>query len=289
MQENNGLPSYSPEEIEQLINTLEEVLTENEQFRVQIQILSSDRRKLSEQVQRQMSQIQRQAEQIERLNGSDLELKKAEKLKKDAAEQERNAKITADNAINEANYAISEAEQKMEKAEKLRKSAEQLKKNQKRLIQERAESLNDDFRLKWRKLIIILTVYSILSTFFMVCNSERCMNDISATVNFTKRLFTGIFERISVLADGAKGFSGLVAVLLVGVSVVTLYFNGKRLVNCYKQHCMDIVSLVVFLGCTAILTGFAELIPVNIVLLLIGSQAVYIFVRQRIEKIKLNE
>ena len=289
MQENSGLPSYSDEEIGQLINTLEEVLTENEQFRVQIQILSSDRRKLSEQVQRQMSQIQQQAEQIERLNGSDLELKKAEKLKKDAAEQERNARITADNAINEANYAISEAEQKMEKAEKLRKSAEQLKKNQKRLIQERAESLNDDFRLKWRKLIIILTVYSILSTFFMVCNSERCMNDISAAGSFTKRLFTGIFERISVLADGAEGFSGLVAVLLVGVSVVTLYFNGKRLVNCYKQHCMDILSLVVFLGCTAILTGFAELMPLNIVLLLIGSQAVYIFVRQRIEKIKLNE
>lgn len=210
-------------------------------------------------------------------------------MKKDADEQERNARITADNAINEANYAISEAEQKMEKAEKLRKSAEKLIKNQKRLIQERAESLNDDFRLKWRKLIVILTVYSILSTFFMVCNSERCMNDISATVNFTKRLFTGIFQRISNLADGAEGFSGLVAVLLVGVSVVTLYFNGKRLVNCYKQHCMDIVSLVVFLGCTAILTGFAELMPVNIVLLLIGSQAVYIFVRQRIEKIKLNE
>ena len=210
-------------------------------------------------------------------------------MKKIAAEKERKAKIIADNAVNEANYAISEVEQKMAQAEKLRKSAEKLIKNQKRLIQERAESLNDDFCLKWRKLIIILTVYGILSTFFMVCNSERCMNDISATVNFTKRLFTGIFERISVLADGAEGFSGLVAVILVVGSVVTLYFNVKRLINCYKQHCMDIVSLVVFLGCTAILTGFAELMPVNIVLLLIGSQAVYIFVRQRIEKIKLNE
>ena len=203
-------------------------------------------------------------------------------MKKDAAEQERNARITADNAINEANYAISEAEQKMAQAEKLRKSAEQLKKNQKRLIQERAESLNDDFRLKWRKLIIILTVYSILSTFFMVCNSERCMNDISAAGSFTKRLFTGIFERISVLADGAEGFSGLVAVILVVGAVVTLYFNVKRFINCYKQHCMDIVSLVVFLGCTAILTGFAELIPVNIVLLLIISQGLYVTVRLHI-------
>lgn len=203
-------------------------------------------------------------------------------MKKDAAEQERNARITADNAINEANYAISEAEQKMAQAEKLRKSAEQLKKNQKRLIQERAESLNDDFRLKWRKLIIILTVYSILSTFFMVCNSERCMNDISAAGSFTKRLFTGIFERISVLADGAEGFSGPVAVILVVGAVVTLYFNVKRFINCYKQHCMDIVSLVVFLGCTAILTGFAELIPVNIVLLLIISQGLYVTVRLHI-------
>jgi len=276
MQENNDLPSYSPEEIEQLINVLEEVQTENEQFRTKIQTLSSDKRKLSEQVQRQMSQIQRQAEQIERLNESDLE------LKKDAAEQERNARITADNAINEANYAISTAELKVKKSENLQKSAEKLIKNQKRLIQERAESLNDDFRLKWRKLIIILTVYSILSTFFMVCNSERCMNDISATVNFTKRLFTGIFERISVLADGAEGFSGLVAVILVVGSVVTLYFNVKRLINCYKQHCMDIVSLVVFLGCTAILTGFAELMPVNIVLLLIISQGLYVTVRLHI-------
>ena len=186
-----------------------------------------------------------------------------------------------------ADSVMAAAKQKMKQAENLRKSAEKLIKNQKRLIQERAESLNDDFRLKWRKLIIILTVYGTLSTFLMVCNSERCMYDISATVNFTKRLFTGIFQRISNLADGAAGFSGLVAVILVFGSVVTLYFNVKRLVNCYKQHCMDILSLVVFLGCTAILTGFAELMPVNIVLLLIGSQAVYIFVRWNIDKKKI--
>lgn len=203
-------------------------------------------------------------------------------MKKDAAEQERNARITADNAINEANYAISTAELKVKKSENLQKSAEKLIKNQKRLIQERAESLNDDFRIKWRKLIIILTVYSILSTFFMVCKSDRCIKDILTAGDFMKRLFTGIFERISVLADGAEGFSGLVAVLLVGVSVVTLYFNGKRLVNCYKQHCMDMLSIVVFLGCTAILTGFAELMPVNIVLLLIISQGLYITVRLHI-------
>ena len=217
-------------------------------------------------------------------------------MKKAAAEQERKAKIMADNAVNEANSAISTAELKVKKSENLQKSAEKLIKNQKRLIQERAESLNDDFRLKWRKLIIILTVYGTLSTFFMICKSDRCIKDIVTARDFTKRLFTGIFERISVLSDGAAGIGngitqylvgGLVAVILVGVSVVTLYFNGKRLVNCYKQHCMDILSLVVFLGCTAILTGFAELMPVNIVLLLIGSQAVYIFVRWNIDKKKI--
>ena len=89
-------------------------------------------------------------------------------MKKDAAEQERNARITADNAINEANYAISEAEQKMAQAEKLRKSAEQLKKNQKRLIQERAESLNNAFCLKWRNIFIVSVMYSVLATVFII-------------------------------------------------------------------------------------------------------------------------
>ena len=178
-----------------------------------------------------------------------------------------------------ANSAMAAAEQKMKYAEKVRKSAELTVKNQKILIRERAESLNEKFRLKWGKLIIILTVYSVLSTFLMVCKSERCMNDILATGSFMKRLFTGILERISVLANGAGSFGGSVAMLLVVGSAVTLYFNGKRLINCYKTHCMDILSLGVFLGCTAILTGFAELIPLNIVLLLIVSQAVYIFVR----------
>ena len=168
MQENKDLPSYSPEEIGQLIAITEDLQTENEQFREQIQILSSDRHKLSKQVRRQMSQIQRQAELIGKLNGSDLELRRAEKLKKDAAEQERKAKITADNAVRKANSAIETAEQRMAQAEKLRKSAEQLKKNQKRLIRERAESLNNAFRLKWGNIFIISVMYGILTTVFII-------------------------------------------------------------------------------------------------------------------------
>ena len=89
-------------------------------------------------------------------------------MKKDAAEQERKARITADNAVRKANYAISEAEQKMARAEKIRKSAEQLKKNQKRLIRERAESLNNAFRLKWGNIFIISVMYSILATVFII-------------------------------------------------------------------------------------------------------------------------
>ena len=218
-------------------------------------------------------------------------------MKKAAAEQERKAKIMADNAVSNANSVMAAAELKAKKAEKAQKSAELAVKNQKRLIRERAESLNENFRLKWEKLIIVLSIYSILSTVFMICKSDRCIKDIATAGSFIKRLFIGIFQRISNLADGASGIGngiiqylvgGLVAVLLIGSSAMVLYFGGKALINCYKRHCMDMVSLVVFLGCIVVLTGFAELMTVNIVLLLIGSQVVYIFVRQRIDKIKLN-
>ena len=201
----------------------------------------------------------------------------------------------ADNAVSNANSVMAAAELKAKKAEKAQKSAELAVKNQKRLIRERAESLNENFRLKWEKLIIVLSIYNILSTVFMICKSDRCIKDIATAGSFIKRLFIGIFQRISNLADGASSIGngiiqylvgGLVAALLVGGSAMVLYFGGKALVNCYKRHCMDIVSLVVFLGCMAVLTGFAELMPLNIVLLLIISQGIYIFIRWYVDSYK---
>ena len=126
------------------------------------------------------SKVAQQAELIEKLNGSYLELKKAEDLQNRLKEKEKHWQSEVKrsqeevlNAENRANTAILQANSEKEKAERKTSEYNNLITSQKKLIEKRAEKLNDQFRIKWQWVMLILIIYSGLATLFTGFKSEH--------------------------------------------------------------------------------------------------------------------
>jgi len=201
-----------------------------------------------------------------------------------------------DNAKKEANIAISAANKREAEAQTAKNAAEQTKRQQKILIQEKAEELQDQFRNKWGAAAAILLTYSLFATVLTAFKSERCVSDIIAAGQLICKVVMRIINVIYTFATGAGSIGThiqqpivstivtyllgiIVVVLCMAVIGVGLFFGSKALVNCYTEHCWDEISPFVALISIAILVWGAELMPLNIVLLLILSHAVYIVVR----------
>lgn len=200
------------------------------------------------------------------------------------------------NAEKRANTAILQANSEKEKAEKKKSEYNNLIASQKKLTEKRAEALNDQFRIKWQWVMMILIAYSGLATLFTGFKSERvildCISTFKTVVNmFTK--ITGIIDSISVQITEAIDIPEAVAVIFVAIVVfgiigTIMFFGGRIIINVYQECCYDELSLLVVLVSIAALIWFAELMPLNIVLMLILSHVVYIGVRCYIKGYKEN-
>jgi len=69
--------------------------------------------------------------------------------------------------------------------------------------------------------------------------------------------------------------------VLVGAALplAALFFGGKGIMEIYRQCCADEISVIVALISLVIVIFFAEVMPVNVLLLFIISHVIYIFVR----------
>lgn len=247
--------------------------------------------------------VAQQAELIEKLNGSDLELKKAEDLQNKLKEKEKHwknevgrSREEALNAEKRANTAILQANSEKEKAEKKKAEYNNLIASEKKIIDKKAEELNDQFRIKWQWVMFILIIYGGLATIFTGFKSERvqldCINAFNIVINTFMTIINGI-ENISRQITGVIGIPEPIAVIFVsavtfGIIGVIMFFGGKFVVNVYQEYCYDELSLFVALVSIAVLIWFAELMPLNIVLMLILSHIVYIGIRWYIKSYKKN-
>lgn len=280
-----------------LVQKLTEKLSEQQR---QTQTVLSDNQKLK-------SQVQQLTAKNESLQSSDEQLKNAEELKKQSARQEQQAKelerratIEADRARREAAAAIARAEQKEEAAIIAKNAAEHTKQQQESIIKEKAEALNRQYQVEWNVIGVALIVYSLFATVFTAIKSKRCMSDITAAGKLIVKIAKGIVHVITALASrvgsvGAKIpqpivsaivsylLMALITAICVVVILAPLYLGIKAISNCYTLHCWDEVSPLVALVCLAVLVWGAELMPLNIVLLLILSHAAYIVVRWYID------
>ncbi len=200
------------------------------------------------------------------------------------------------NAEKRANTAILQANSEKEKAEKKKSEYNNLIALEKKIIDRKARELNDQFRIKWQWIMLILIVYSNFATLFTGFKSERVISDCVSVFNTIMNMFTkvtGIIDDISRQIIGAIGIPESIAVIFVAIVVfgiigTIMFFGGKFIVNVYQKYCYDEISLLVALVSVVVLIWFAELMPLNIVLMLILSRIIYIGVRWYIKDYKEN-
>ncbi len=200
------------------------------------------------------------------------------------------------NAEKSANTAVFQANSEKEKAEKKKSEYDNLIASEKKIIDRKAEKLNDQFRIKWQWVMIILVAYSGFATLFTGFKSERVVSDCVSVFDTIVNMFTkvtGIIDGISGQITGAIGIPEPVAVIFVaivtfGIIGAIVFFGGRAVINIYQEYCYDEISLLVVMVSVAVLIWFAEFIPLNIVLILILSHIGYICVRWYIKGYKEN-
>lgn len=200
------------------------------------------------------------------------------------------------NAEKRANTAISRANSEKERAEKKKAEYEKLIASQKKLTEKRAEELNYQFRTKWQWVMFILIVYSGLATLFTGFKSERVVSDCIGVFNAVRNVIMMIFSWINNISGKLASYTGIsnvviliiVAVISFGIIGLVVFFGGKSVLNLYHGYCYDEISLFVISVSIAILVWFAELMPLNIVFMLILSHIGYICIRWYIKNYKEN-
>lgn len=200
------------------------------------------------------------------------------------------------NAEKRANTAILQANSEKEKAEKKKSEYNNLIASQKKLTAKRAEELNDQFRIKWQWVMFILIVYSGLATLFTGFKSERVVSDCIGVFNAVRNVIMMIFSWINNISEKMASYTGvpnvviliIVAVISFGIIGLVVFFCGKAVLKLYQEYCYDELSLLVVLVSVAVLIWFAELMPLNIVLMLILSHIIYIGIRWYIKGYKEN-
>ena len=74
------------------------------------------------------------------------------------------------------------------------------------------------------------------------------------------------------------------AIIAFGIIGFIVFFVVRTAIKFYQDYCYDEISLLVALVSIAVFVWFAELMPINIILLLILSNILYVGVRWYIKK-----
>lgn len=202
----------------------------------------------------------------------------------------KNAEIEVGNVKNQYAALVKETKNEMEKAKSMIAENERIKEKQKEIVKKKAEKLNENFKKSYSSVVLLVGLYSFLVTMFTGFKSERFMIDlqncsdkisdvVSEYVDEVDSLITGFanaFENISVL------YWIIYAVLwIVGaiISIGIIFFALKLVIEIYKKYCADEISVLVALLSIAVVVFFAEYMPINIVLILLISQIMYIGIR----------
>ena len=163
MQENNELPTYSPEDVERLIAMCEDQQTENENQQKQIQTLSSDKQRLNDELQSVVQDLKRmkvenrtlhqRVQQLEQQSSKDEQLllvrkQTAELEKANSTIQELRQQVQQ---LTEQNVTRSESDLQLKNASELKKNAEDLMKSAE---SQRKENEKEKQELKKEKVLL---------------------------------------------------------------------------------------------------------------------------------------
>lgn len=263
-------------------------------------------------IQRLEQRVQQLTEQNEMLNESDLQMKKAEELQNRLKEKEKHWKNEvkkyqeeALNAEKRADTAILQANNEKEEVIKRKSEYDKLIANQKKVVKEKAEQMNEQYRNRCQFIWLVVLLYNVLATIFTGYQSERVVADCAGAVMAIKNLCVNGFLKIvdlsekvgsivdkieqSIASEIVSTLLNLIVFMAIPCGVLALlYFVGKFVMNVYKENCFDEISLFVVTVTIAVLVWFADFMPLNIILMLILSHILYIVVRWYVKSYKEN-
>lgn len=196
-----------------------------------------------------------------------------------------------------ANTAILQANSEKEKAEKKKAEYDKLIVSQEKLTEKKADELNNKFRRKWQWVMLILIAYSGFATLFTSFKSERVVSDCVGAFNAIVNMIMTIFNWINNISEKMASYLGvpnvivliIIAIVIFGIIGLVIFFCGRAIVSIYQDYCYDEISLFVVLISIAVLVWFAEIMPLNIVLMMILSHIIYIGIRWCIKEYKENQ
>ena len=209
------------------------------------------------------------------------------------------------NAERKADAVIIQANSEKEIAKSIQFEYDELIANQKKIIQKKAEQLNENYRNRCQLIWLVILLYSLLTTLFTCMQSERVIADCTGFIVAIKDFCVNGFNKIIDISIKAGNINNkikqpivseiigilinfIVFVAIVGVFIAGIYFVGKFVMNVYKENYFDEISLFVVAVSIAVLVWFADFMPLNIVVLLILSHILYIGVRWYIKGYKEN-
>ena len=143
-------------------------------------------------------------------------------------------------------------------------------------------------------------LYALLVTVFMAIRTKNFINDVEV-------FFLAIGERLVIILKGmlyagrevatlSSGITNIttatiiywllliitITVLLLGGFVI-IWLGGKWICDIYKKYCWDRISLIVIIVNIAVIIFFGDwvkqLVTVNQMVLLLGSQGIYVVIR----------
>lgn len=296
--------------MDEMLSMIQKLSSDNRQLISTVQTLSRANSQKNEELQELLSmeqtlksRIVQQAEQIERLNESDLELRKAEELQNSLKEKEKNwqnelkkYQEEVSHANRQAQNAIQKAKSEQNQAEKKKAEYDRLIADEKKKIELKADELNDQFRQKWQFWFAVVAIYGAIATVFTGICSERVKNDCTNACEFIMNVFLWLVNSIESISEQITESVDIplpvvtivITVVVFGIVGLLLYFGGKFIFKLYQEYCFDESGLFITLVIVAILVWFADSMPLNIVLMFIISQLLYIDVRWYVKGYRKN-
>ena len=277
----------------------------------QISELSSTNSTLKSELQKRSETIRSLNEQIGKLSESDNVLKQNDWLKKQNARLEREKKDIIQEADDLAWSYKADYEQKCMELSNQKKRAEQMEQEakttierQQTLIREKADSMIQDERTRLEHVYrakMGSLLYGILCTLFTAVRSETFVSDFKAFLNVIWKL---VWQCADGVLRGAKWAAQIgdlipqptvgfiihwliqiaIVVAAVVIASVILMMGYVNLYEDYKENFADQISLAELLISFAVLVFFAEpireVVPVNLILILILIHVLYLGIRK---------
>lgn len=227
----------------------------------------------------------------------------------------REAETVVQSCKAEYEKKVQELEWKRRNVERIEQSVKVDKELQQTLIREKAEAiskqdrenLENGYQIRvagYKGVMLGSLLYGTLCTLFTAVRSKAFVSDCKAFLRAIWGFITMCIEKGGYVAKWASQLGDMIpqptisiivhwiillfaVAVMIGAATILFGIGGVKLYDWYSEHCADLISLAEILISFAVLVFFAEpireIVPVNLLFLLLLTHLLYIGIRRFIK------